>query len=58
MGQEVVILADQTLEIVALGKSLRMVGWRRGRWSIWTTIRSDLPMPGMGRSSEVTAQHR
>ena len=25
MGQEVVILADQTLEIVALGKSLRLV---------------------------------
>ena len=40
-----VILADQALE--GDGK---VVAGRRGRWSIWTTIHSDLPTRDMARS--------
>ena len=55
--QKVVILADQALEIVALGKSLRLIRAPRPL-EFWTTIRSDLPTPDMARSNEVTASHR
>ena len=55
--QEVVILADQALEVVAMGKSLRVV--RAPRPPGVSGLRSDgfLPTRTTGRSSKVTASH-